>query len=193
MNFDMICVCFDFLCDVECLKDVLCSGYMLVGCVESMVEYSWWLCLMVFVFVEVLFGVDMLKLLKLCVVYDFGEVLYGDIFVIEQVVYFDKSVYECDDLLMLIVLFDCVVCDEIVVLWDEYEVVVLLEVCVVKVFDKFEMILQYNQGSNLFDFDYVFNFGYGWCYIDVVLLFSVICEIVDVDMQCRIDVGGQCV
>lgn len=116
----------------------------------------------------------------MCVVYDFGEVIYGDIFVVEQVVYLDKGEQECVDLLQLICYFDVLLCDCLFVLWDEYECGEFVEVLVVKVLDKLEILFQYIQGDNLVDFDYVFNFDYGCCYIDCVLLFKILCELFDV-------------
>ncbi|HKS76317.1 MAG TPA: HD domain-containing protein, partial [Terriglobales bacterium] len=160
----------DFLREAERLKDVLRSGHTSSGRPESTAEHSWRLCLMALAFADALPNVDTLKLLKLCVVHDLGEALYGDIPAIEQTAHPDKSTQERDDLLTLTANLDRALRDEIVALWDEYEAATSPEARAAKALDKLETILQHNQGSNPPEFDYAFNLGYGRRYTDAAPL-----------------------
>jgi putative hydrolase of HD superfamily len=153
-----------FLREAERLKNVLRSAYTSGGRRESTAEHSWRLCLMVMAFADQLPDLDMLKVLKLCIVHDLGEALHGDIPAIEQHAHPDKSAQERADLRALTACADAALREEIVALWDEYEAAFTPEARAVKAFDKLETMLQHNQGANPPDFDYDWNLGYGTRY-----------------------------
>ncbi|MBF9234360.1 HD domain-containing protein [Microvirga sp. BT350] len=150
-----------FLKSAEKLKDTLRSGHTSGGRGESTAEHTWRLCLMVLVFARELPGIDVLKLLKLCIVHDLGEALSGDIPAIFQTEGAHKSEQERSDLQVLTQPLPPAQRSEILSLWEEYEAASSPEAVLAKGFDKLETILQHNQGLNPADFDYAFNLTYG--------------------------------
>jgi len=150
-----------FLREAEKLKDTLRSGHTSGGRPESVAEHTWRLCLMVLVFADELDDIDVLKLLKLCVIHDLGEALSGDIPAVAQNVNSNKSAQERSDLETLTQSLDPAKSDEILTLWEEYEAASSPEAVLAKGFDKLETILQHNQGLNPDTFDYGFNLTYG--------------------------------
>jgi putative hydrolase of HD superfamily len=68
----------EFLRQAEKLKDVLRSAHTSCGRTESTAEHSWRLCLMAIVFEDQLPRLDVLKMLKMCVIHDLGEAINGD-------------------------------------------------------------------------------------------------------------------
>lgn len=181
----------EFLRAAERLKDVLRSARTSAGRAESTAEHSWRLCLMAMVFADQLPELDWLKVLKLCIVHDLGEALHGDIPATEQAASADKSKQERQDLLALTSVLDASARDGILSLWDEYEAAATPEAKAVKALDKLETLLQHNQGSNLPDFDYGFNLGYGRRHTDSHALFRAMRELIDEDTRARISEGNQ--
>ena len=150
-----------FLREAERLKDVLRSGRTSQGRRESTAEHTWRLCLMAMVFADGLDGVDVARLLKICLVHDLGEALGGDVPAVLQVAGAGKAEWERADLVTLTASLPSSRRDKILALWDEYEAAVTPEAVLAKGLDKLETILQHNQGANPDGFDYAFNLGYG--------------------------------
>ena len=161
MHIDHIQGRLAFLQEAERLKSVLRSAHTSTGRAESTAEHTWRLCLMAMCFADQLEGLDMLKVLKMCLVHDLGEAIGGDIPAVEKHQHPDKSAQEKADLLQLTSSLDVPLRDEIMALWQDYEDVASPEAKAVKALDKLETILQHNQGQNPPDFDYAFNLGYG--------------------------------
>ncbi|MTW11191.1 HD domain-containing protein [Pseudoduganella eburnea] len=180
-----------FLREAERLKSVLRSGFTSSGRPESTAEHSWRLCLMALVFADELPGLDLARVLKLCVVHDLGEAIHGDIPAIHQHAHPDKSAQESEDLLTLTRDLDPPLRAEIIGLWDEYEAAATPEAQAVKAFDKLETILQHNQGDNPPDFDYAFNLGYGRKHTATAPLFVALRDILDAETRQR-DVSSGC-
>ena len=101
MSIDTLQGRLDFLREAERLKDVLRSGHTSRGRAESTAEHSWRLCLMAIVFDDALRGLDLLKVLQLCVIHDLGEAIHGDIPAVHQGAFPNKSEQERTDLLHL--------------------------------------------------------------------------------------------
>lgn len=175
-----------FLQEAEKLKSVLRSAHTTTGRTESTAEHSWRLCLMAMVFEDELAGLDMLKILKLCLVHDLGEAIHGDVPAIEKSLYPDKSKQEKVDLLHLTRSLDESHRSAILALWQEYEDAVTAEAKAVKALDKLETILQHNQGINPADFDYEFNLTYGQKHTSTSPLFALIRDILDEQTRRRI-------
>lgn len=189
MNIEKLKGKLAFLREAEQLKDVLRSGYTSSGRAESTAEHSWRLCLMAMAFEEELAGLDLLKVLKLCVVHDLGEAIHGDIPAVSQGAHPDKSERERNDLLTLMAPLGndgSKLRGELLSLWEEYEAAASPEAKAVKALDKLETILQHNQGANPEDFDYAFNLGYGRKHTGTTPLFSALRELVDDDTRRRI-------
>lgn len=176
-----------FLREAEKLKDVLRSARTSSGRIESTAEHSWRLCLMAIVFEDQLPHLNMLKILKLCVIHDLGEAIHGDIPAVNKASFPDKSEQERKDLLLLTNSLDEKLKSEILALWDEYENALSLEAKIVKALDKLETIIQHNQGKNPPDFDYEFNLAYGKKYTDADPLFESLRSLIDEDTKERIN------
>jgi len=161
MDTDRIFGALDFLREAERLKSTLRSGYTSSGRPESTAEHSWRLCLMALVFADAFDGIDVLRLIKLCIVHDLGEALSGDIPAVMQKEGSNKSDQERADLQVLTRALHPDKRAEILGLWEEYEAATTPEAILAKGLDKLETILQHVQGRNPDDFDYAFNLGYG--------------------------------
>ena len=178
----------DFLQAAEALKNVLRSGHTSTGRPESTAEHTWRLCLMALVFEDDLAGLDMLKVLKLCIVHDLAEAINGDIPAVAQVDPLFKRELEQRDLLQLTEPLDAASRQTILSLWKEYDVAATPEAQAVKAMDKLETILQHNQGENPSDFDYAFNLAYGRQHTASHPLFAEIRELVDAGTRSRMDI-----
>lgn len=175
----------DFLRQAERLKDTLRSAYTTSGRTESVAEHTWRLTLLVITFADALSDIDLLKLLKICILHDLGEAVDGDIPAPLQSATATKSVKERDDFLSLVNTLPDELSAEFISLWDEYEAGESAEARAAKALDKVETILQHNQGLNPEGFDYEFNLQYGKAYTNKVPIASAIRELLDVDTQAR--------
>jgi putative hydrolase of HD superfamily len=181
MNESTLAGRLEFLREAERLKSVLRSGFTSTGRPESTAEHSWRLALMALVFADELPGLDLARVLKLCIVHDLGEAIHGDIPAIHQHAHPGKSAQERDDLHTLTRELDPPLRAEIIALWDEYEAAATPEAQAVKAFDKLETILQHNQGENPPDFDYAFNLGYGRKHTATAPIFVKLREMLDAE------------
>jgi putative hydrolases of HD superfamily len=150
-----------FLRSAERLKTVTRSGWTSTGDPESVAEHTWRLCLMAMLLYGREPGVDLARLLRMCLVHDLGEAIRGDVPAPAQAGAGAKSAEERADLVELTAPLPPALRDEIVALWDEYEAAESREARLAKGLDKLETILQHTQGRNPADFDYDFNLGYG--------------------------------
>ena len=69
----------DVLRAAERLKDTVRSGYTSGGRQESVADHTWRLCLMALLVHDRVPGVDVGRLVQICVVHDLGEALSGDV------------------------------------------------------------------------------------------------------------------
>lgn len=179
-----------FIKEAEKLKSVLRSAHTSTGRIESTAEHSWRLCLMAMVFEDELAGMDMLKVLKMCLVHDLGEALHGDVPAVEQDRHPDKSEREKADLMELTRSLDAAQRTAILALWQEYEDAATPEARAVKALDKLETILQHNQGLNPRDFDYAFNLHYGRKHTSADPLFASMRSLLDEGTRLRMTRAG---
>jgi putative hydrolase of HD superfamily len=153
-----------FLRAAERLKTVSRSGWTSAGEQESVAEHTWRLCLMAMLLYGRTPGIDLARLLKMCLIHDLGEAIRGDVPAPAQVAGASKADQERTDLLELTAPLPAPLQHEILELWDEYESADSPEAKLAKGLDKLETILQHNQGKNPADFDYSFNLAYGQHY-----------------------------
>lgn len=173
-----------FLKSAEKLKCTLRSGYASDGRRESTAEHTWRLCLMVMVFEKQLPPeINLLKLLKICLIHDLGEAIGGDIPATEQKA--PKSDSERRDFMTLLAPLEEAQRAEFLALWDEYENASSPEAVFAKGFDKLETILQHSQGENPPGFDYDFNLSYGKKQTDAHPLLSEIRQLLDAETRAR--------
>lgn len=176
-----------FLRATEELKNTLRSSRTSNGRHESTAEHTWRLCLIVLLFEKEYPELNILKLLKICVIHDLGEAISGDIAAVDQVEGVDKGANERRDLQVLIQPLPERLRLEVLELWDEYENTSSEEAKLAKAFDKIETILQHTQGKNPEDFNYKFNLTYGKKYTDYDALTLAIRALIDKDTKALAD------
>ena len=150
-----------FLRAAERLKIQTRSGWTSAGRAESVAEHTWRLCLMAMLLYRHTPGIDLGRLLRMCLIHDLGEAIGGDVPAPLQKVGASKAGQERADLLELTGSLPPPLGQEILELWDEYESAASPEAKLAKGLDKLETILQHTQGKNPADFDYAFNLAYG--------------------------------
>lgn len=170
-----------FLREAERLKNVYRTSWTSGGQRESAASHTWRLCLMALVFERNFPGLDIGRLLKICIVHDLGEAIGGDIPAIYQQRDAPKAGQERKDLLILLEPLPEALKHEIVSLWDEYEAAASPEARLAKALDKLETLLQHNQGANPPDFDYAFNLEYGRTFTDAIPFVAELRAIIDAE------------
>ena len=175
----------DFLREAERLKDTLRCAYTRSGRTESVAEHTWRLTLLAITFADQLPDIDLLKLLKICILHDLGEAIDGDIPAPLQSTTVAKSEKERNDFLSLVEPLPEIVRSEFISLWDEYENAHSPEARAAKALDKLETILQHNQGSNPEDFDYEFNLEYGKAHTNKLPIAVRIRELLDTETKAK--------
>lgn len=168
-----------FIRKAEQLKNRTRSGHTSTGRKESVAEHTWRLCLMALAFEQHFPGIDISRVIKICIVHDLGEAIGGDIPAPNQTNSEEKATTERCDLLQLLEDTPKLLEEEVLGLWDEYEEISTEEAKIAKALDKLETILQHNQGKNSLDFDYAFNLDYGKEYSNVHPVISEIRKILD--------------
>ncbi len=173
-----------FLRNAEQLKNTLRTSRTSNGRHESTAEHTWRLCLMVLLFEKEYPDIDILKLIKICIIHDLGETISGDISAIDQIEGVDKGKEERKDLELLIASLPEKLKKEILALWDEYENASSKEALLAKAFDKIETVLQHTQGKNPKGFiNYDFNLTYGKKYTEFDDLTSKLRALIDIETK----------
>lgn len=165
------------------MKDILRSGFTIEGQPESVAEHSWRLCLLVMSFSDLLEGIDVARLLKLCIVHDLGEIYGGDVPAIHQSPDDGRKAREQADVAKLASFLPENLEKEVAALWAEYEEGVTREAILAKGFDKLETMMTHNQGNNPPDFDYRFNLEYGRERTDAHALIRTIRSFIDAETE----------
>jgi putative hydrolase of HD superfamily len=150
-----------FLRAAERLKTVTRNGWTSTGERESVAEHTWRLCLMAMLLYGNDPGIELARLLRMCLIHDLGEAIHGDVPAPVQQAGAGKARQERADLVELTAPLPTELREEIIALWDEYEAAATPEARIAKALDKLETILQHTQGRNPADFDYAFNLDYG--------------------------------
>jgi putative hydrolase of HD superfamily len=185
MQTDEINAILTFLRRAEALKHTYRSAWTSKGDPESVAAHSWRLALMALVFAPAFPEIDLLRLLKICLVHDLGEAISGDIPAIHQTDGPEKALQEREDLLSLIDSLPKALRSELMTLWETYEAAASPEARLAKGLDKLETILQHNQGDNPDDFDYAFNLDYGRQYTREPALIAQLRHLLDIDTRLR--------
>ncbi len=189
MDIDKLHGRLEFLRQAEQLKSVLRSAHTSSGRAESTAEHTWRLCLMAMTFADELAGLDLLKVLRMCVIHDLGEAIHGDIPAISKHAFPDKSEQERTDLKTLLSSLDAPLQAALLALWEDYEAAASPEAQAVRALDKLETLLQHNQGRNPPDFDYAFNLSYGKRYTAATPLFAALRQLIDADTRCNLQLN----
>ncbi|OCW55717.1 HD domain-containing protein [Hoeflea olei] len=168
-----------FLDEANRLKDTLRSGRTPLGRRESTAEHSWRLCLLAILLGGEIEGVDLLKLVRLCIVHDLGEAISGDVPAVEQRPNDDRAARERADLVTLCAPLPDDLAAMILVLWDDYAEARSPEAVIAKGLDKIETMLTHSTGRNEPGFDYAFNLGYARKATDAHPLLAEIRQLID--------------
>jgi putative hydrolase of HD superfamily len=158
---DRIAAILAFLDEANRLKDTVRSGRTPQGRQESTAEHSWRLCLLAILLGDTLEDVDLLRLIKICIVHDLGEAISGDVPATQQRSGDNRAARERADLMTLCTPLPDDLKAEMVALWDEYAQAQTPEAIIAKGLDKIETMLTHSTGRNPADFDYDFNLHYG--------------------------------
>lgn len=178
-----------FLRTAERLKSLTRSGWTTAGERESVAAHTWRLCLMAAVLADGLPGIDLARLLKICLIHDLGEALHGDVPAPEQLADAGKAARERADLLEVLAPLPARLRQELTTLWDDYDAARTPEGQLAKGLDKLETILQHNQGLNPADFDYRFNLSYGRAYTEAHPLLVALRARLDRETEARAQRG----
>ena len=136
-------------------------------------------------------GMDMLRILKMCLIHDLGEAIHGDARAVGQSQHPNKSEQEKADLLPLTRALDEPQRAGIMALWQAYEDATSPKAKAVKALDKLETLLPHNPGLNRPDFDDAFNLTCGQKHTRVDPLFALMRSLLDDGTRRRIAESGK--
>ncbi len=151
----------EFLQSASDLKETLRTGRTASGRQESTADHSWRLCLLAMLLADELEGVDLVRLLQLCVVHDLAEAITGDVPAPCQAADDGRKERERDALRQLCTPLPTDLQRRIAALCAEYDAGCSPESVMAKGLDKIETMLQHLIGANPPGFDYRFNLTYG--------------------------------
>lgn len=172
-----------FIKETEQLKNVCRTAWTSEGRRESTAEHSWRLAVLAMVILEEYPGLDSLKVIKMALLHDIGEIREGDISAALRPDPREKYLAEERGAFELFSLLPPQAEKEYMELWKEYNEAVSKEARLVKALDKAETIMQHNQGCNPPDFDYDFNLEYGQEYFVEDALLAELRQILDTDTR----------
>lgn len=174
-----------FLRAAESLKHTTRTSWTSAGVHETVAAHTWRLCLMALVLAPYLPGIDLGRLLRICLVHDLGEAISGDISAVLQVGAPSKAEQERADLEQLTAPLPEALRAEFLALWDEYEKAATPEARMAKGLDKLETILQHNQGAMPPGFDFRFNLQYGARYTQHDPVLQALRTVLDAETEAR--------
>ncbi|KAA5607103.1 HD domain-containing protein [Roseospira marina] len=157
-----------FFTQAGALKDTLRSARTATGRVESVAEHSWRLAVMALVLAPTEPGLDLTRVLQLCLIHDLGEALGGDVPAPAQTTDPDRKARERQDVRSVVAALPPAQRDALIAAYDEADAGTTPEARFVKALDKLETCLQHVEGAQVPDFDFAFNLSYGRAATDAV-------------------------
>lgn len=137
------CELLDFLAVLEKLKCNTRHSWTSTGRHETVAAHSWRLCVMAFLLKDELPGVDMDKVLRMCLVHDFGEAVTGDIPAFEKTDKDEKA--EEQAVAGMLSPLPQPLRGELTALFAEMDALETPEAKVYKTLDKMEAVIQHNE------------------------------------------------
>ncbi len=171
----------EFIKEVEKLKNVTRTAWTSEGKQESVAEHSWRLAVLSLALADQFPGIDIGRVLGMCIVHDFGEIYEGDVSAKLEADPEGKLMREEQAVKKLIQRLPESVGQKIFDLWCEYNSAETEESKLVKALDKMETIVQHNQGKNPEDFDYAYNLQYGAKYGEYSETLKILRSLIDRD------------
>lgn len=147
-----------FLNDLEALKSELRHSWMSSGRQESVAEHSWRCAVLALVLAPEFSKLNIVQVIKMCLIHDFGEVYYGDIPAFSTQPK-DKRQKEEAGVKKLVKPLLSALQKEIIELWREFEDEKTSEAKLAKSNDKLEVLIQHNEAdiSTWLPKEYEFN------------------------------------
>lgn len=183
---DRLSAVLSFLQDAARLKDTLRTGRTRNGRLESTADHSWRLALLALLLGPDAGSLDLLKILKLCLVHDLGEAISGDTPAVRAADDPDKARREREDLETLCRPLPEDLRAHLLALDSEYAQAATAEARFVKGLDKLETMLQHLIGNRQPGFDFAFNLTYGRAYTDQHPLLRDVRALVDAQTRTRL-------
>lgn len=177
-----------FINEAEQLKNVLRTAWTSEGKQESTAEHSWRLALLAMVILEEYPRLDSLKVIKMALLHDIGEIREGDISAALRPDPGEKYLAEERGVSGLFSLLPPQLEKEYMDLWKEYNEAVSKEARLVKALDKAETIIQHSQGRNPAGFDYGFNLEYGKEYFEQDERLEALRSLIDAETRTRMEI-----
>jgi len=135
----------DFLSKIEKCKCYTRHNFTTAGRAESVAEHSWRLSAMAYLLAGDLDGVDTDKVIKMCLIHDFGEAVTGDIPSFQKS---DKDIAHEDDVVQkLAATLPTEKKDEIAGLFDEMAEKKTIEAKVWRALDMMEAVISHNEAD----------------------------------------------
>ncbi|WP_455538977.1 HD domain-containing protein [Terrisporobacter sp.] len=177
----------NFIKEIEGLKSVTRTAWTETGRRESTAEHSWRLAVLLMVLEDDFKDIDINKAIKMSLVHDLGELYDGDISAKLQNDNDNKAEMEEKAMRRMLTILPESLGKNIYNLWKEYNECSTKEAKLVKAMDKFETIIQHNQGKNPQDFDYKFNLKYGKKYFENDEILQTMRNIIDEETKIKIN------
>lgn len=135
----------DFLSKIEKLKCYTRHNFTTAGRAESVAEHSWRLAAMAYLLSGELDGVDTDKVIKMCLIHDFGEAVTGDIPSFQKN---NRDIAREDDAVKkLLAALPTETKDEIAALFDEMAERKTIEAKVWRALDMLEAVISHNEAD----------------------------------------------
>jgi putative hydrolase of HD superfamily len=150
-----------FLKAAAALKDTPRCSWTADGRRESVAEHSWRLALSALALAPRFPGLDMGRVIGLCLVHDLGEAISGDIPAPLQTPDDGRLARERADFAAVIAPLDPAAQAPLSALWEEYAAGLTPEARLARALDKIETVDQHNLGANPPGFDHGFDIAYG--------------------------------
>jgi putative hydrolase of HD superfamily len=150
-----------FLKAAAALKDTPRCSWTAAGRRESAAEHSWRLALAALALEPRFPGLDIGRVVGLCLVHDLGEAISGDTPAPLQAPDDGRIARERADFAAVIAPLDAETRARLSALWEEYAAGLTPEASLAKALDKIETVDQHNLGANPPGFDHGFDVTYG--------------------------------
>lgn len=131
----------------ERLKNELRHVYKSSGLQETVAEHSWRLCLMTLVLSETIGEIDSDKCIRMALIHDLPEIFAGDAYRLDLKKQAGRHDKEKASLEKLVKLMAKGTAKKITSLWFEFEEGITKEARLVRLIDRLEVLIQYNESD----------------------------------------------
>lgn len=151
----------DFLHKIEKLKCNTRHSWTSTGRRESVAEHSWRLSVMAMLCADEYPDLDMVRVLKMCLIHDFGEAVTGDIPSFYKTA--DHEAEEARAVRALVSELPAELSAELIALYDEMDAMETPEAHLFKALDNMEAVISHNEAplSTWIPLEYTENLVYG--------------------------------